>query len=126
MEMGGMKTNEEYRLLEQQLVKWQESSANAAGEALALSPERDKLRKQNMLLRDALHFLMKCKQGEFCDNYVDAERKAKEALDATADLAGLVVCDAEPVGYVTSDGFYAGYNKDDAVGTYIYKAKEKS
>jgi hypothetical protein len=56
--------------------------------------------KQNVLLRDALHFLMKCKQGEFCDNYVDAERKAKDALDATADLAGLVVCGAEPVAKV--------------------------
>ena len=111
------------KTLEQQLAKWQESSANAAGEALALSHERDKLRKQNVLLRELIATLHK---GGVMGFDKDGMRLCAEALDATADLAGLVVCDAEPVGYVTSDGFYAGYNKDDAVGTYIYKAKEKS
>jgi len=76
--------------LEQQVAKWQESSANAAGEALALSHERDKLRKQNVLLRDAIE--------EGLSTYrVPRTARITEALDATQDLAGLVVCDAEPV-----------------------------
>jgi len=58
---------------------------------------------------------------------------AKEALDATADLAGLVVCDAVPVGHFAQE--YMGgpviyvqvnhSNKDDFGVIPLYEAKEK-
>jgi hypothetical protein len=95
-----MKTNEEYRLLEQQLAERDAQllkNAELLGEA---ADALDHMEKQNVLLRDALSLLMTCKHGEFCDHYADAERKAKAALNATADLAGLVVCDAKPAGAV--------------------------
>lgn len=70
-----MKTNEEYRLLEQQLV------------------ERE---KQIVMLRetlkDANEYAMS--QADYCPN------EAQEALAATKDLSGLVLCDAEPVRYI--------------------------
>jgi hypothetical protein len=74
MEVDRMKTNEEYRLLEQQL-------ADAT--------------KQNVLLRDVIEQLLD-DMGEEGHCICDAAKTwAKEALTATADLAGLVVCDAE-------------------------------
>ena len=93
-ENGGTET------LQKQLAKWQESSANAAGEALALSHERDKLRKQNVLLREAVLAVCCDPEGKVCIRGSDGDREViQEALAATADLAGLVVCDAVPVAW---------------------------
>jgi|PlaIllAssembly_1097288.scaffolds.fasta_scaffold00864_6 hypothetical protein len=115
--------------LEQQLAKWQESSANAAGEALALSHERDKLRKQNVLLRNAL-------EGSTCKDveYFAWLKMKHDALAATTDLAGMVVCDAMPAAFVV-EGDQDGHKDLDflfsvidplPVGTKLYVVKEKS
>jgi hypothetical protein len=59
--------------------------------------ERD---KQNVLLRSWLR--------KIADAAEDGETKAymaEDALAATADLSGLVLCDAEPVGWIDGSGF---------------------
>jgi hypothetical protein len=54
--------------------------------------------KQNVLLRDAL-----VNAHEFIGDSIESYETAKqriEALAATDDLAGLILCDAEPAGYL--------------------------
>jgi uncharacterized coiled-coil protein SlyX len=86
--------------------------------------------KQNVMLRDVIEQLLD-DMGEGHCVCPAAKTWAKEALAATADLAGLVVCDAEPVGKYTGTEHEYGYqivqlDCDIEVGTKLYKAKEKS
>jgi hypothetical protein len=73
-----MKTNEEYRRLEQQLA------------------ERE---KQIVELREAL---VKISNEQVVNT--TSFQIATKALAATKDLSGLVLCDAEPVAFVSDDG----------------------
>ena len=56
--------------------------------------------KREVMLRDALET---CEVGDFSTGHVIYpsfdEKLVNEALAATADLSGLVLCDAEPAGY---------------------------
>jgi hypothetical protein len=118
-----MKTNEEYRLLEQQLAT-KDALYQEAHDAL------DKAEKQNVLLRELLEIVQ-----ERGDLYSSDHAAIRKALDATADLAGLVVCDAVPVGSVADDcnGFpwkkinYVSERllSELPIGTKLYAAKEK-
>jgi hypothetical protein len=56
----------------------------------------DNMEKQNVLLRDLIDHILNT-------YHVPRVPRITEALNATADLAGLVVCDAEPVGSVADD-----------------------
>jgi len=57
-----------------------------------LEEQLDKAEKQNVLLRELLEIVQ-----ERGDLYSGDHAAIRKALDATADLAGLVVCDAVPV-----------------------------
>ncbi len=73
-----------------EIARWQNCSVNAAGEVLSRSKERDKLRKQNVMLRDAIEEGL----STYC---VPRTARIMEALAATADLKDYILCDAEPV-----------------------------
>jgi hypothetical protein len=98
MEVDRMKTNEEYRLLV-------DLNNNLTSHRDELMQQLANATKQNVLLRDALQRLVSAKAvkdsvgktPEYEQMRIIAWGKATLALDATADLAGLVVCDAEPV-----------------------------
>ena len=72
------------------------------------------LEKQNVMLRELLVIVQE--RGDLYSSDHDAIRKA---LDATADLAGLVVCDAVPMAhYVYIADQQTGYvveDLDDAI-----------
>jgi len=92
-----------------------------------LSKDREQLREQNVLLRDRLFLLTdyaeesdRCKYGTLSTRLVlDI---AQKALDATADLAGLILCDAEPVAWSTFDG-EGGYNYRSYIDNEDYQDK---
>jgi len=116
-----MKTNEEYRLLEEQLT-------NATKQSVMLRVELKRIADQ---LFDVL--------GGSTKGYYHGLKEnmcvALAALDATADLAGLVVCDAAPAmkvirneaGQVVAQNGDGGYfSPFNYVGKSFYLAKEKS
>jgi hypothetical protein len=100
-----MKTNEEYRLLEQQLAEAQ---------------------KQIVMLRNALKEWQRA-EGDY--GLIQADKAIAKALAATQDLSGLVLCDAEPVGVIDEDDYarwgdiYA--DADVGLGTPLYKARKQ-
>ena len=98
---------------------WREKYEDAKQQLIKTQQQLAEREKQIVMLRRLVEYA--AKEG---DTYTFDTDVFTEALSYTKDLSGLILCDAEPVGYVTSDGFYAGYNKDDAVGTYIYKARK--
>ena len=114
-----MKTDEEYRLLEQQLAT-KDALYQEAHDAL------DKAEKQNVLLREVIATLHK---GGVMGFDRDGMRLCAEALAATANLAGLVVCYATPVAHLNP---YGGVLQTLSTGleksTYtiqLYQAKEQ-
>ena len=107
------------KMIENQAVKENES----------LHKQLAEREKQNVMLRETLTEYARIEECEafFCS-------AAHKALDATPDLAGLIVCDAEPVAYryELKAGEYAFAEKQyhseqyAARKTPLYKAKEKS
>jgi hypothetical protein len=87
--------------------------------------------KQIVMLRDALQSLVSAKAvkystgrtPEYEQMRIIAWGKATQALAATNDLSGYILCDAEPVGKVTGDR-QAGMFITTTHGTMLYKAKE--
>jgi hypothetical protein len=100
MEVDRMKTNEEYRLLEQQLAERDAQllkNADLLGEAADALDHKD---KQIVMLRNTLNIAM----WFVPDNPHIQENKRRleiinEALAATSDLKDCILCDAEPVAY---------------------------
>jgi hypothetical protein len=95
----------------------------AAGEEAAdrieeLEQQLAEREKQIVLMRDALEYAWK---PSYETNGITGARMANEALAATQDLSGLVLCDAEPVGYI-KEGYYrsAKWNEDGP----LYKARK--
>jgi hypothetical protein len=92
-----------------------------------LAKQLAKREKQVVMLREAI---------EVCHGVTGYEFKLrKEALDATADLSGSILCDAEPVGYgwfenndmkalAFSDVEFTPKYSPEAVKYPLYKAKE--
>jgi hypothetical protein len=93
--------------------------------------------KQNVLLRYYIQGIQAVAESSIKTHGYDKQHMqnisaCKEALDATADLSGLILCDAEPVADVKK---HTGEFKDMAIivwrgeqpaeGTPLYKAKEK-
>jgi hypothetical protein len=75
--------------------------------------------KQNVLLRGLIDHILNT-------YHVPRVPRITEALDATADLAGLVVCAAEPVAWLSKDGQDFSYQQSAYFTTPLYEAKEKS
>jgi hypothetical protein len=86
--------------------------------ATELEQQLSKLEKQNVLLRGYLEQLACLGNGDRHGNSI-GNGIAIKALDATADLAGLVVCDAVPMAhYVYIADQQTGYvveDLDDAI-----------
>jgi hypothetical protein len=114
--------------LQQQLAEREKQLAKtqmyALGKKLLLA-ERE---KQNVLLRDLIDHILNT-------YHVPRVPRITEALAATADLAGLVVCDAVPVmkvirneaGQIMAQSGDGGYfDISTNVGKSFYLAKEKS
>jgi hypothetical protein len=95
MEVGAeMKTNEEYRLLEQQLSEW--LSANSPGGWIDdLRKQLAEREKQVAMLRSYLNRWAFTQSEDEC-----AHMEVQEALAETADLKDVVLCDAEPVAWL--------------------------
>jgi hypothetical protein len=119
-----MKTNEEYRLLEQQLASTQDEINVEEKRFNDLSDDYAEALKQNVMLRDALKHNLNAPRDP---NAVD---DGFAALAATADLAGLVVCDAVPVArFNWNEGKFEWLTKYDYYKHHLkqlYIAKEKS
>jgi hypothetical protein len=102
--IDNMKTNEEYRLLEQQLA------------------ERE---KQIVELRECLSYFYSSWRNEHHVLSTDYVLAAEEALDATQDLSGLVLCDAEPAGFFEVNDFGNWEQDTRNIGTPLYKARKQ-
>ena len=106
-------------------------NADLLGEA---ADALDHMEKQNVDLREALKDKSLYCSEEFCSNQDEfcCRQKQNEALAATADLAGLVVCDAVPYGYLyeaeNDNGFILTNELDGAEPnqnwTKLYKARK--
>ncbi len=79
--------------------------------------------KQNVLLRNAIDAHLNpcgCLKGcEFCNGKYSLD----EALAATADLAGTVLCDAEPVWWESASRFYDTLEDHPPEATPLYARK---
>ena len=86
--------------------------------------------KQNVLLRGFVKLLR-----DYIPASAIGNMTVQDALDATADLSGLILCDAEPISYIYKHrSSYTGefiwktqstYNGNQAIATLpLYKAKE--
>jgi hypothetical protein len=112
-----------YIAMDTRICKWADERISELEQQLANAT------KQNVLLREFASRLAKqvpekpdywCSCGQCERNISDAQ----DELDATADLAGLVVCDAVPVGKVSGDR-QAGMFVVIPHGTQLYQAKER-
>jgi len=97
--------------------------------AMVLEQQLADSKKQNVLLRDVL-----VNAHEFIGDSVESYEPAKQRIDAltaTVDLKGCIICDAKPVGEVET---HTGSLKDMAIivwcgdqpaeGTKLYKARK--
>jgi len=102
-------------------------SSNKFDTIQRLNKELANATKQNVMLRDAVEELLSS-----IDQGLPKEHIAYKALAATADLVGLILCDAEPVWYeitardgtqyaLTTQPVLLGHTSEP-----LYKAKEKS
>jgi hypothetical protein len=65
-----------------------------------LSAELEEVKKQNVLLRDAVLAVCCDPEGFVCIDGSQEDRLIlQDALADTADLSGYILCDAEPVGH---------------------------
>ena len=88
--------------------------------------------KQNVLLRDAVLAVCCDPEGFVCIDGSQEDRLIlQDALDATSNLEGLVVCDAEKIGAVHTannpdgpDETYGQLYEELPVGTKFYKARK--
>jgi hypothetical protein len=107
-------------------VECSEKLEHAYGSNAILKQQLANSNKQNVLLRDAIE--------EGLSTYlVPRTARIMEALTATQDLSGYIVCDAEPVGYhcqnsLTGEDFMGDADYDSAESGWtkepVYKAKE--
>lgn len=103
--------------------------------AIILEEQLAERKKQIVILRDVIEQLLD-DMGEDGHCVCDAAKTwAKEALTATQDLAGLILCDAEPRSYLYKHNSAFGYgfiwshrplhNGQDALESLpLYKAKK--
>jgi hypothetical protein len=83
--------------LEKQLAEAEDDAHEIEQVATSYKNENGKLRKQIVMLRNAL--------SEYATDETKYGWTAIGALAATADLSGLILCNAEPVGYVQNTEF---------------------
>lgn len=108
-------------------------------QAAVLSKAADRiaeLERQITLLRDALEAERKLRifgQSPECgqthwESIRDMRRAVydatEDALAATYDLSGLVICDAEPAAWLSKDGQDFSYQQSARFTTPLYEAKE--
>ena len=118
---------EQVKLLQNTIEIWKDAHITKNVQCDQLREQLAKREKQNVMLRDRLFLLTdyaeesdRCKYGTLSTRLVlDI---AQKALDATADLAGLILCDAEPVAWSTFDG-EGGYNYRSYIDNEDYQDK---
>jgi len=95
---------------------------------LDLKQQLDNATKQVVLARDAVAALEKfgTTVAPSSSFWEEIWPEYEKALAATADLAGLVVCDAEPAIWLSIDGQDFSYQQSARFTTPRYEAKEKA
>ena len=83
--------------------------------------------KQNVMLREAVLAVCCDPEGTVCIRGSDGDREViQEALDATDDLAGLILCDAEPAAwdYEGVELWFHATSDEQRASTPLYKARK--
>ena len=84
-----------------QLSKLQSETYNYRKKVTDLEQQLAEREKQNVLLRGFVKLLR-----DYIPASAIGNMTVQDALDATADLSGLILCDAEPLGYADPLAFY--------------------
>jgi hypothetical protein len=105
-EHGSPVLQSEYDYMKQQLEEARQQCVYESGLSASRTIELTEAKKQNVMLRDAL-----LRTREFLETPADKREitpyvEVCEALATTADLAGLILCDAEPVPYLSNGTRY--------------------
>ena len=114
------KTNDLIERHAQQLAERDAEILRLRGEVFKRNAGILDAQKQNVMLRDALQQVVDIKAFRV------TTRLCKEALDATANLAGLILCDAKSAIWLSKDGQDFSYQQSARFTTPRYEAKEKA